>query len=190
MSNYVYMCIDFFDKLHFYFQRLTPNSLRSVMIKQHYFRLIWKNNIVPVSGGSEMYSVANLNLFLTFYALLLEVSLPNFTVGIRFLFSRAVRGLRQTLYCSSWWNNILFVSSEKITSSQYSGGREMYSVANLNLFLTYYADNRGVFPATLEEFLCFWRAFLMVSLETRNPMSFSLEELILSYWIADYHKRF
>ena len=31
-------------------QRLMQNSLRSIMIIQHYFRLIWDNNIIPVLG--------------------------------------------------------------------------------------------------------------------------------------------
>ena len=55
-------------------------------------------------------------------------SFPNVTVGIRFLFARAVIGLLQKLCCPPLRYGIIFVSTEKTASSQYSGGSEMCSL--------------------------------------------------------------
>ena len=54
------------------------------------------------------------------------------------------------------------------------------SAPNRNLFRTFCADSRGFFLATLEEYLCFSRTFLMVSWDICNPSD--------SFWVRRLFK--
>ena len=68
----------------------------------------------------------------------------------------------------------MFVSFEKITSSQYFGLSETCSAPNRDFFSTFCTDSKGFFLATLEEY--FWWFYL----KHVTIRLFPLEELILT----------